>query len=381
MKKFCITLLFSLVASGALAELPPEKNPNVKTLPSDYPNSWVFAHDANFNSLIAGKVILVDIAADTREYKGAVDASQFPSFIASNRRSEMYVGETFYSRGTHGIRTDVLSIYDMATMNKLDEVILPNNNRALIVVHKYAMGLLDNDRFLAIFNFTPATSVTVIDVKKRVITTEIALPSCHMIYPTGKRGFSSLCADGSFFTVQLDRKGKEASRTAGKPFFSVDDDPIFGKPSYMGKTAYFVSYKSQVYPVDMSGNTPKVLGSWPLVNAKQAKQNWRPSGWQISTSDGDKELYVIMSENGYNGSHKSGGEQIWVANVKDKVIDRRLSVAKTNAFSIELTPGENPLLAVINADLLLDVYDTGGKFQRSLSLGDAATPFTLHAKR
>lgn len=381
MKKFCLTLLFSLMASGVFAELPPESIPNVKKLPSEYPDSWIFAHDANFNSLIAGKVILVDIAADTKEYKGAVDASQFPNFIASTRRSEMYVGETFYSRGTSGVRTDVLSIYDMATMDKLGEVLLPNNNRALIVANRYAIQLLDDDRFLVIFNFSPATSATVIDIKNRVIVTDISLPGCSMIYPTGKRGFSSLCSDGSFFTVQLNRKGEEANRIAGKPFFSVEDDPVFDKPSYIGTTAYFVSYKALVYPVDMSGRKPKVLDSWSLVNKEEARRNWRPSGWQISTTDGDEELYVIMAENSYDGSHKNGGEQIWVANVDDEKIDRRFSVAETNAFSLELASGDNPLLAVTNANMLLDVYDTEGRLQRSLNLGDAATPFTLHSKR
>jgi hypothetical protein len=42
-----------------------------KTLPINYPSTWLFAHDANFYSLLTGKIIIVDVAADTEEFKGA----------------------------------------------------------------------------------------------------------------------------------------------------------------------------------------------------------------------------------------------------------------------------------------------------------------------
>lgn len=380
MKKSCIALLFSFIAANALAEIPVESIPNVNTLPGDYPSSWMFAHDVRFAGLIAGKVILVDVAADSKGYKGAVDAAQMASFIQSRHLPELYVAETFYSRGTAGVRTDVVSIYDKSTLNKIDEIVLPDNNRAVIVANKFLMRLIDNDRLLLIFNFTPATSVTVIDTEKRAIVSEIAMPGCSMVYPTGKRGFSSLCGDGSFFVVQLDEQGDELSRTKTPSFFSVDDDPIFDKPVYIGTTAYFVSYKATVYPIDMSGKQPEVLTSWSLLNERQAKQNWRPGGWQILATNDSEKMYVIMSRNGYNGSHKDGGEQIWVVDVNSKVVIDKIRV-KDNAFSIELTSGDNPLLAVTNVNMILDIYSLTGKLQRSFDLGDSTMPLILHSKR
>ena len=53
----------------AAAELEPEPIPSVETLPSTYPDTWIFAHDVNFNSMIAGKVAIIDVAADTNEFK------------------------------------------------------------------------------------------------------------------------------------------------------------------------------------------------------------------------------------------------------------------------------------------------------------------------
>lgn len=380
MKKFVIGLLISLVAAPVLAEVPVDRVPNVTTLPKVYPSSWLFAHDVNFGSLIAGKVILIDVAADTKEYKGAIDAAQMASFIESRERSELYVAESFYSRGTAGKRTDVVSVYDKSSLLKTAEIILPNSNRAQIVANKFLMRLVDDDRFLLIYNFTPAASASVVDMEKRTVVAEIGLSGCSMIYPTGQRGFSSLCGDGAFFTVQLDEQGKEASRTKGTQFFSVDDDPVFDKPVYLGSTAYFISYKSMVYPVDMSGEVPEVMPSWSLLNASLAAQNWRPSGWEIATSDGRAKIYLIMSENGFNGSHKNGGEEIWVVNVKRQTLAKRIKV-KDNAFSIELVPGNKPLLAVTNVNMLLDVYKLNGKLQRTFNLGDAAMPFILHARR
>ncbi len=381
MKQGFCAFVFSILAAVALAELPVETVPKVEALPAKYPDSWIFAHDFNFNTLIAGKIILVDTAAETREYKGAIDATQFASFVASSKNnSELYVGDTFYSRSTSGVRTDVISIYDKATLNKTGEILLPKNNRAQIVASKYLLRLIDRDRFLLVFNFTPAASVTVIDTRKRMITAEISLPGCSLIYPTGKRGFSSLCGDGSFFTVQLNRKGEPTRRSSSASFFSVDEDPVFDKPVYIGMTAYFVSFKSKVYEVNMSGNEPEVKGSWSLVNEAQASQNWRPSGWQIATGDDDELVYVVMSENGYDGSHKYGGEEVWVVNVNDRKLIQRIPM-QTPAFSIELTSGSNPLLIVTNVNMLMDVYDLDGKLQRTLSLGDTATPIALHAQR
>ena len=104
------TVLGMLLSFSLLAELSPEPIPNVEILPKDYPDSWIFAHDANFASLLTGQLVILDVAADTKEYKGSLDASQFGTFIQSATREELYVGETFYSRGTRGDRTDVVTI-------------------------------------------------------------------------------------------------------------------------------------------------------------------------------------------------------------------------------------------------------------------------------
>ena len=128
--KFVFIIFVIFLCWNAKAELSPEPIPNVAVLPSDYPDNWIFAHDVNFASLLTGQVVVLDIAADTKEYKGSLDASQFGTFIQSAKRDELYVGETFYSRGTRGDRTDVVTIYDKATLKRIDEIVLPGGKRA-----------------------------------------------------------------------------------------------------------------------------------------------------------------------------------------------------------------------------------------------------------
>ncbi|WP_133471436.1 amine dehydrogenase large subunit [Paraglaciecola marina] len=376
--KIVSALAFASLSLLVNAELKPEPIPSVTQLPADYPDSWIFAHDANFHALISGKVAIIDVAADTNEYKGFVDAAMMASFVESEKRSKLYVGETFYSRGTQGDKTDVLSIYDKSTLLKTKEIILPKANRGQMVSSKYMMQLVNDEKYLLLLAFTPASSVIVIDTKTEEIISEIPIPGCNLIYPAGKSGFASLCGNGGLKSVQFDEKGEVIVRYDIDSFFSVDDDPLFDKPVYIGSTAYFMSYKSRVQPIDMSKDRPILLPAWSLVTDEEMKENWRPGGWHFAASDNKRLLYVVMHKNGYNGSHKFGGEEVWVFNTTTHKRVKRI-ILKNNAFSIEVTKSKTPLLVVNNVSMTLDVYSVDGEFQRNITVSDTAMPIVLHS--
>ena len=374
----CITAAIS--ANVVYAELPAEQIPNIATLSPDYPESLVYVHDVNFDALIAGRVVLVDIAADSHNYKGALDAAQFASFTESAARDELYVGETFYSRGTRGERTDVISIYDKENLTRLGEILLPGGKRGQVVANRYSLQLVDKDRYLFIFNFTPAASVLMVDIETREILSETQIPGCGLIYPSGERGFSSLCSNGSLFTAQFDKKGQLTSQEKLPPFFDVDEDPLFDKPVYLDGTAFFPSYMGQMQPIDLSGNKPKLEPAWSLVSDAERDKNWRPGGWQIASVSQAGLIYVLMHRDGSNGSHKSGGSEVWVFDPTSK---RRVSrfELKEWGVSIEITGGNKPYLVVTNGDMQLDVYAAGtGKWLKMIG-GTAAMPYNLHAVR
>lgn len=373
----CLVLQVASVNADSKG-LAPEPIGKVLTLPSAYPDNWLFAHDANFFALMEGKVILLDIGSANRNYKGAIGAAHFGTFIASASRSELYVGESFYSRGTRGTKTDVVTIYDKSTLAPIGEIVLPFDKRGLAVTQKNAFQLTRDEGFLLVFNFTPAASVTVIDIERRKILSEVGIPGCSLIYPTGKRGFSSICANGSMVAYALDKDGKVEKQTRVPVFFDVDDDPMFAKTAEIDGTAYFPTFKGFVQPVDLAGIAPTVGARWSLVGETQAAENWRPGGWQIVSAHPSGKLYVLMHKDGYDGSHKDGGSEVWEFDVKSQQRSKVFKLER-HGVSIEVTKGPKPLLAVTNADMQLDIYDAvTGEFIRMIG-GAAAMPLVLHS--
>src|SRR5260370_35602696 len=88
--------------------------------------------------------------------------------------------------------------------------------------------LTDDDRFLLIYNFNPAQSVTVVDTTLRRFVREIETPGCALVYPTGPRSFFSVCGDGALSLVALDDAGG-AHQTRTPPLFNMTGAPVTAK--------------------------------------------------------------------------------------------------------------------------------------------------------
>ena len=359
------------------ADLPVETIPSVATLPEKYPDTWVFAHDFNFYSILDGKVAIVDVASPSRNFKGYIGASGFASFQHSTSRPELYSAQSFSSRGTYGERTDVVVIYDTASLQPIDEIIIPSK-RQQVVTQINSFQLTDEERMGLVMNFTPAASVTVVDLVNRKVLGEIPIPGCNFVFPTGKRGFSTLCADGTLASFVLSEAGAVVSSSRTKPFIDIDKDPIFVKNATVGGITYFPSFLARVQPVDFRSEEPQILDSWSMVPEELSKENWRPSGWQVVAGN-DEELFVVMQANGKEGSHKDGGTEVWVYRPESGTLARRIKL-ETPGGSIAVTRSKPSYLVVTNAEMFLDVYDAAsGSLQRTITVGDAATPIVVHA--
>ncbi len=362
----------------AAGDLPIETIPRSQTLPKDYPDTWVFAYDFNFYSILDGKVLIVDVAADNHNFKGIVGASGFASFQYARSRHELYSAQSFYSRGTYGVRTDTVVITDPQSLLPVGEVILPTK-REQIVTQKNTFQLTDEERMGLVMNFTPAASVTVIDLVNRKVLGEVPTPGCNFIFPTGKRGFSTLCNDGTLASYALSAAGAVTVSSRSKVFIDIDKDPLFVKNAVIGGITYFPSFHGRVQPVDFRAETPKILDDWQMVPAKLAAENWRPSGWQV-VAGGDKQLFVLMQPNGKDASHKDGGSEVWVFDPGRGRLARRIEL-RAHGISIAVTRSKPAYLVVTNANMFLDVYRAdNGDFQRSISVGDAATPMVVYTK-
>jgi methylamine dehydrogenase heavy chain len=386
MRKTAIVVAMLLASASAQAAgkkrlpppLPVESIPSVLTLPADYPSSWVLVHDFHFNSLVDGRVAIIDTADERLPLKGLVRAAQFANFLHSRERRELYTSETFYSRLTRGERTDAITIWDTATLQPKGEIVLPGGKRQQSVTYTGLFRFTNQDKWALVANFTPAQSVTVVDLEGRKVLGDIDLPGCSHIYPTGQRGFSSLCADGAIISIALDEQGNAQSSQTIPGAQDIDRQPLFGMPAMVGSTAWFVSYYGELRGFDLSGDVARPLaGKASVGTADGGAPEWRPGGWQVIASDAAGMLYVLMTPNGREGSHKDGGSEVWVVDPTKNERLRRIDLGGL-AVSITVTNEATPHLIAARGDGNIDVFDAvSGQFVRHLGATAAFNPIVL----
>lgn len=383
----------------AFAELPVEPTPQVRLLPADYPDSVVYVVDGNFFGLESGKIVIVDVGAEIDHYKGALGAAQFGNFAAATSRPELYVVETFYARGHRGERTDVLSIYDKSSLNQIDEVVLPGGKRAQTLTERGSFQLSADERFAYVFNFTPASSVTVVDLVNRRIAGDIDIPGCVHAFALKEGGFASLCGNGGVVSTKLDAAGKFAGQAMSAPFTDIDDDPMFTRPAVIDGVAYFPTYAGNIQPIDFNGAEAVVREAWPIpkpIAEAPKKKTWRdripglgksekpdggrlPSGWQLASSDDAGRLYLLMRATETVDDHDAGGDEVWVIDPRTKTHVNRLKL-RGESQVIEVTKGADPYLVVLNLDQSIDVLNaTTGEFVRRIGGQIVMTSFAIVA--
>lgn len=372
-----IAFLSSWLALPAVADLPAESTTGPDTvvkLSTPYPASWAVVHNFSFAALIDSSFGLVDV--DTGHFKGMLSAGQFATLAYSPKRQKFYVGETVHSRGNRGTREDLVAVYDFATLKLVKDIVIPTK-RANSVVLKASTGITADDRFLVVYNMDGSMSLTVIDLDTEAVVGEIATPGCSLVYPDSRGGLFQLCGDGKLMHIRLDASGGVAARTPSEVFNDIDADPLSEKASLVGKTWYFLTYKGEVQPIDVAGQTPSIGKRWWLASDAERKANWRPAGWHGTAGQGGT-LFVAMTPNGYDGSHKDPALEVWTFDVSKRQRTSRISL-KTPGLAIAATNRDTPELLVLNVEGGLDVYNSGnGDYLRTLhDLGSA--PMMVHA--
>lgn len=305
--RFLLILFALFLALPAAAEVAPEHTGTVETLPEPQPH-WVWTAD-----LILQRTALID--ADDGRFLGMINGGYgtvMPLFART--RPEIYVPATYYSRGTHGTRTDVVEIYDPTHLAVQGEVVIPPKRATNAVALGHA-ALSDDDRFLALFNWTTGTSLSIVDVRDRRFVGEIETPGCSLVYTAGPRRFFSLCADGAVFTLTLAEDGTEASRGLSKPFFDPRVDPVTEKAVRNGSQWLFVSFDGIIHPVDASGEQPAFGETWSLLDDADKKESWRIGGLEhLAIHRASGRLFALMHRGGAD-THKEPGEEVWVFDI------------------------------------------------------------------
>ncbi len=356
------------------AKLPLAEEPKTAVLPPASPH-WVYIVENVFPHLIAGKVWIVD--ADKLDVLGMISAGYTPNISLSSGASEIYVAETYWSRGTRGKRTDIVTVYDGKTLEPQGEIPLPKG-RFLVVIKKHDAGLTTDGRYMLSFNMAPATTVSVVDVKTRTYLTDIETPGCALVYPTGPTRFSMICADGALLTVDFDGSGN-AEITRGEPFFDAENDPVFEHPGFStaAQQAFFVSYEGMVYPVDFSGATPSPGAPWSLLTDADEAENWRPGGWELAGYHPQSGRLYVQMHQGDKWTHKWAGEEVWVFDTATKTRVGRIQMEEP-ALSLVVTQDDNPLLITLSEAASISVFDAT-TLEHKGDLGELGiTPYLLY---
>jgi len=373
---FFVLATFVLTTNAAEFDKPLSVEPtnSVARIATPYPLSYAVVQDFAFGSLPDSAFSVVNTADGT--FKGMMSAGNFATFGLSTARQEFYIAETYFSRGTRGDRSDLVAIYDMENLSLLAEVEIPLK-RAGIVTNKNASMVTESGKFFLVFNLTPGTSVSVIDLDTRTFVGEVATPGCSLAYPTKEHEFFMLCGDGALLNIALNDDGSVKSRAKSAPFINIDEDPLSEKASKVAGNWHFVSYLGDVQPIGAKDEKATPTERWSLTSAEEREANWRPAGWHQTAGHPNGHLWVIMTPNGYEGSHKDPGPEVWLFDTKQQKRLKRLKL-KTPALSIDVSVEEHPNLLVVNAAGALDIYDANsGEYKRSIyDLG--ASPYQVH---
>ena len=345
-------------------------------LPEASPH-WLYVLDPVFPHLVASKVYVID--GDNLRFLGMLNTGYVPNMALAPDRSEIYVAETYYSRGTRGERTDVVTFYDAKTLEPTGEVELPRG-RFLVVPKKPNAVTTPDGRYLLSFNMEPATSVDIVDLEKKAYVGDIEVPGCSLIFPTGNRSFSMLCPDGSLVDVSFDESGAAEIRD-NEPFFDSEADPVFEHAvvSASNERAFFLSYEGVVYEAALGADGMRITGDWSLLTEEDRAEKWRPGGWQLMAYHaGTDRLFVLMHE-GDRWTHKEAGEEVWVFDVGERKRVARVPLEHP-AISVSVSQDDQPLLFTLSEAASVSVFDATDYSPKGTIEGVGDSPFLMYVQ-
>lgn len=296
---------------------------------------------------LRGRHIVYLVNGDTAEMEGAFTTSMFsPAISPQLSRDRYYFYGAFYSRTYYGERTDALIGIDARTMQPVEEVILPPKTAG--IGHSGMMGMM-SERFIGVWNITPAMSVTVVDVLEGKVTQEISTPGCAAVYPIDN-GFLMPCGDGSLQYVSLSETGTEAGRIRSTSFFDIDDDPVFDYAVPTADGWMFMSLEGLVYEATVRNGVITIAEPWSILTEEDAAEKWRIGGRQPFAYSPKKGLLVtVMHKGGGQETFEDPGTELWGFNVRSKLRGYRMKLdeaAKEKAGGVQLTTDDAPLLIV-----------------------------------
>ncbi len=337
-KRSIFLLIYSL--SGLVsAEFVPETVTS-KTLPNYENQQWFWLYGPTIPFATDSRSYLFD--REGKHLGQLNNGMWFNSLIADKKRHELLAVETYFTRGTRGERSDVVTIYDANTLSPKQEIAIPTK-RMHAVKSSGASVLTDDNRFLLVVNYTPAQSISVVDLDSREFVNEIETPGCSVVYPAGDRDFYSICGNGGFLHIRLDNKGQTILKERGQPIFDPVNDFLTTAASRKGNVWYFVSFENNAYAITMDENSAEVSKTWSLVSDDERADDWRISGQHHTALHQKSDQLFVLMHQGAAETFEEPGEQAWVYDINS---GERVNIIELDdvALSINVNQADQPTL-------------------------------------
>jgi methylamine dehydrogenase heavy chain len=154
------TAIMATLTSSYAEDIAPEKV-TAATIPADVKR--VYLIDLTIFHVADGKAWV--LKADDLSMLGMVELGFLGTLYAPPKSDKVYTSSTFFERLTRGKRTDVVQVFDAATLKVVDEIVIPTK-RAMPINYRPLLQGSSDGKFLFVQNATPATSITVVDLAK-----------------------------------------------------------------------------------------------------------------------------------------------------------------------------------------------------------------------
>ena len=336
----------ALAATPALAgtaSVEPEES-SVTTLAAPKPG-WVFLQ----RGFVLPGTTIYDTA--TGKYLAQIETPILGDLTIDPEGKHYYVAETTWTRRLHGTRQDYISVYDAATLKLEGDIDIPG--RILVGSREHNFILSDDGKTGYIYDFSPISSINVVDLVKRKFVRNVELPGCADLIPNPGVGLAALCSDGSLASINLTGGKTDITRT--DPFFSATGDPIFDNVEFdqAKDEVVMVSYTGLVYTAKL-GVKPTVSTPFSIQEAAGVRKgdtkpndvNWYPGGAQpIALHTASGHLFVLMHTGEY-WTHKRGASEIWDLDLASHKVVKRLPV-EGEPNVINITQEAKPKLIVV----------------------------------
>lgn len=354
MRRFAVSIVAalatcSLLTSPSIAvDLPEETIGEVVSLVREDHARLVWITDMNSPYLSEGRAYLID--PDAGRFLGMLNLGFWTNGMQLPASGDRIVAtETHFSRTTRGTRTDVVVSYDAASLFPLSEIEIPPK-RASVVKMQGTSALSDDDRFLAQINFTPAQSLSLVDLETGAFIAETDTPGCGNVYGGGNRAFHLLCGDGSFLTLKIDEAGRVTERLRSQPLFDPFEDPVTISGVRKDAKWYFVTLGGMLHEFEMSEAGVQHIATWPLITEDEKEDEWSISGFQHLALHAPSNRLYLLTHQGPPETFEDPGTDVWVfdLNTREKTDEFGLQEL---SLSIAISQDDDPLLYAIGAHI------------------------------